>query len=65
MGPKPYKAIAAFLVTFLGTLWANLNGREDLATMGVVDWITVIVPTLLATAAVYGISNQPKSPPVA
>lgn len=65
MGPKPYKAIAAFLVTFLGTLWANLNGREDLESMSFVEWVTVIVPTIIATAAVYGISNKPDATPPA
>jgi uncharacterized membrane protein YjjB (DUF3815 family) len=55
---KPYKAIAAFVITFIGTLWANLNGRTDFNTMTFADWMTVVVPTILATAAVYGISNR-------
>lgn len=56
---KPYKAVVAFVVTLLGTLWANLQGREDLATMGLIEWLTVIVPTVLASAAVYSTSNPP------
>lgn len=54
---KPYKAIAALVVTFLGLLWANLEGKEQWDTLGFQDWVTIIVPTVLATAAVYGIRN--------
>lgn len=54
---KPYKAYAAFLVTLLGTLWAALEGKDDLSNMTLMEWLTIIVPTLLTTAAVYGIRN--------
>lgn len=54
---KPYKAVAAFLVTLLGTLWASLEGRDDWGNMTGQEWLTIIIPTLLATAAVYGIRN--------
>lgn len=54
---RPYKAIAALVVTFLGLLWANLEGKESWGTLGFQDWVTIVVPTVLATAAVYGIRN--------
>ncbi len=54
---KPYKAIAALVVTFIGLLWANLEGKEQWDTLGFQDWVTIVVPTVLATAAVYGIRN--------
>lgn len=54
---RPYKAYAAFVITFIGLLWANLEGRETWSTMGLQDWMTVVVPTLIATGAVYGIRN--------
>lgn len=52
---KPYKAIAGALITFLGLLWANVQGADNLKTVG--DWITILVPTILAFGAIYGIAN--------
>ena len=55
---RPYKAIATLVITFLGLLWANLEGKRDtLDNMTKWEWLTVIVPTIIATGAVYGISN--------
>ena len=54
---RPYKAIAAFVLTVLGLLWASLEGRDNLADMTVMEWLAIIVPTILTTGAVYGIRN--------
>lgn len=54
---RPWKAVAAFVVTVLGTLWAALEGREDLGDLTVMGWASIIIPTILATAAVYGVRN--------
>lgn len=54
---KPYKAIAAFVLTFLGTLYATVQGRTDLDTMGWRDWLIIVVASLVTTGAVYGITN--------
>lgn len=54
---RPYKAIAAFVITVLGLLWANLAGRDSLGDMTLMEWLTIIVPTILTTGAVYGVSN--------
>lgn len=54
---KPYKAIATLVITFLGLLWANLEGHDTWGSLGVQEWVTIVVPTVLATAAVYGIRN--------
>ena len=54
---KPYKSVAAFLVTLLGTLWASLEGRDTLSSMSLMEWLSIIVPTLLSTAAVYQVTN--------
>jgi hypothetical protein len=54
---RPYKAYGTLVVTFLGLLWANLEGRETWGSLGFQDWATIVVPTILATAAVYGIRN--------
>lgn len=57
---KPYKAVAAFVVTVLGLLWAALEGRDSLSNMTVMEWLSIIVPTVLTTAAVYGVRNPTK-----
>ena len=53
----PYKAAVAFLITLLGTLWAALEGKDNLANMTVMEWASVIIPVILATAGVYGVRN--------
>lgn len=54
---RPYKAVAAFVVTVLGLLWAALEGRDNLGNMTLMEWLSIIVPTILTTAAVYGVRN--------
>lgn len=56
---RPYKAYAAFVFTLLGLLWASLEGRDTLDTMTLMEWLSVIVPVVLTTGAVYGIGNPP------
>lgn len=54
---RPYKAVAAFFLTVLGLLWASLAGRDSLDNMALMEWLSIIVPTILTTGAVYGIRN--------
>lgn len=54
---RPYKAVAAFFLTVLGLLWAALAGRDTLDNMSMMEWLSIIVPTILTTGAVYGIPN--------
>jgi hypothetical protein len=54
---RPWKAYAGAFVTLLGLLWAALEGRDDLGNMTVMEWLSIIVPTILTFAAVYGIEN--------
>ena len=54
---KPYKAIAAFVVLVIASLWNQLQGIEDWSTLGVQDWLAIIIPVIVGTAAVYGIRN--------
>lgn len=56
---KPYKAAAAFALTFIGALIATIQGRTDLDTMNVVDWLIVIGSALVTAGTVYGITNPP------
>lgn len=54
---RPWKAVLGALVAFLGLVWANLEGRDNLANMTVMEWLTVFVPAILTFGAVYGVSN--------
>lgn len=58
---KPFKAIAGALVTFLALIWANVQGSASLSS--VMDWVTVIVPAIIAFGAVYGVPNPVASKP--
>lgn len=58
---QPYKAVAAFFLTFLGALLATIQGRPDLESMKVIDWFIVVGSALVTAGAVYGITNPPKS----
>jgi hypothetical protein len=58
MGPKPYKAIAAFVLTFLGLVVQALTdrGADAISTR---EWFIIVVGALVTTGVVYGVSNQP------
>lgn len=57
---KPYKAIAAFVLTFIGALVATVQGRTDLDTMRVLDWLIVVGAALVTAGSVYGVTNPAK-----
>jgi hypothetical protein len=57
---KPYKAIAGFVLTFLASLLATIQGRTDLDTMKLIDWVIVVGGALVVAGGVYGITNPPK-----
>jgi hypothetical protein len=60
---KPYKAVAAFVLTVLGLLWASLEGRDSLSNMTLMEWLAIIVPVILTTGTVYQVTNPPKDKP--
>jgi hypothetical protein len=57
---KPWKAVAAFALTFIGALIATVQGRTDLDTMRVLDWLIVVGSALVTAGTVYGVTNPPK-----
>lgn len=59
---QPYKALAAFVLTFLGALIASVQGRPTLDGMGAVDWLIVVGSALVTAGATYQITNPPKTP---
>lgn len=56
---KPWKAWIGSLFAFLGLLWASLEGRDTLSNMSVMEWLAIIVPTILTWGAIY-ITPNPK-----
>ena len=55
-----HKAVIAAIVGFLGSLLATLQGRTDLDTMSLTDWIIVVITAAVAGAATYAVPNRPK-----
>ena len=58
---QPYKAVAAFFLTFLGTLLASVQGRKEFSDLTTLEWLIVLGTALVTTGAVYGITNPPKA----
>lgn len=56
---KPYKAVAAFVLTFIGAFVATVQGKTDLDTMKLIDWCIVVGSALVTAGATYGITNPP------
>lgn len=59
MPTKPHKAAAAFVLTFLGTLLASIQGRKEFSDLTALEWLIVLGTALVTTGAVYGITNPP------
>lgn len=54
---KPYKAVVAFILAFVGSLLATVQGRTDLDTMKLIDWVIVIATALVTAGGVYQVTN--------
>lgn len=59
---KPYKAVAAFALAFIGALVATVQGRTDLSTMKLLDWLIVVGSAVVTAGAVYRVENPPTEP---
>lgn len=58
---QPYKAVAAFLITFIGGVLVSVQDKTAFSDLTVLQWLVVVGFALVNTAAVYGITNPPKS----
>lgn len=54
---RPYKAYAGMFVALLGLIWANLEGRDSLDNMTMMEWLSIIIPALLTFGTVYKVTN--------
>lgn len=57
---KPYKAIAAFLITFVGAVLVSIQDKTEFSDLRPLQWLVVLGFALVNTAAVYQITNPPK-----
>lgn len=57
---KPFKAYVGAAVAFLGLLWASLEGTDNLGNLSVMEWLAIIVPTILTWAGIYITPNPLK-----
>lgn len=55
----PTKAVAAFVLTFLGTLLASIQGHKNFGDLTPLEWLIVIGTALVTTGVVYGLTNKP------
>jgi preprotein translocase subunit SecY len=57
---KPYKAIIAFVLAFLGALATSLQGQKDrLGNMTAAEWLFVVVAALVVAGGTYLVPNPP------
>lgn len=55
------KAWVAAIIAGLTSFVATVQGRTDIDTMRVVDWLIVVVSALVAGLTVYSVPNKPSS----
>ncbi|MEQ7847703.1 hypothetical protein [Nocardioides kribbensis] len=59
MKTAPYKAVTAFVLTFLATLLASIQGRKEFSELSLLEWLIVVGSAVVTTAGVYSVSNPP------
>lgn len=55
-----HKAYIAAVIAALTTLVASIQGRPELDTLSVVDWLIIVVSAVLAGLTVYAVPNKAK-----
>lgn len=56
---KPYKAVAAFVVTFVSTLLVSIQDKTEFTDLSVLQWVVVVLSSLVSAAVVFGVTNPP------
>lgn len=56
---KPYKAVAAFVLTFLASLLALVQDKTEFTDLTPLQWLIAVVSALVTAATVYGVTNPP------
>jgi Trk-type K+ transport system membrane component len=56
---KPYKAVAAFLLTFLASLIALVQDATSFSDLTLLQWLIAVSSALVTSGVVYGVTNPP------
>lgn len=58
---KPFKAVAAFVLTFLGTLIASVQGKKEFTELTLLEWLIIVGSALVTSGTVWGVTNPAKT----
>lgn len=56
---KPYKAVIAFVLTFLSTLLAQIADKTSFSDLTPLQWLIVVVSSVVTSGGVYIVDNNP------
>lgn len=56
---KPYKSVAAFVLTFLASLLALVQDKTEFSDLTTLQWLVAVVSALVTAGVVYGVTNPP------
>lgn len=59
MTTKPYKAAAAFVLTFLSSLLALVQDKTEFSDLTGLQWLVAVVSAIVTAGVVYGVTNPP------
>lgn len=59
MHTKPYKAAAAFVLTFLSSLLALVQDKTEFSDLTSLQWLVAVVSAIVTAGVVYGVTNPP------
>lgn len=59
MTTKPYKSVAAFVLTFLASLLALVQDKTEFSDLTTLQWLVAVVSALVTAGVVYGVTNPP------
>jgi drug/metabolite transporter (DMT)-like permease len=59
---QPYKAIAGFLIAFVGALVTAIT-QENVDELGWQGWVAIVATALITAGGVYQVTNPPVSSP--
>jgi uncharacterized membrane protein len=58
MGPKPYKSLVAFVLTFCTALIATLQDKTEFSDLSALQWLVAVLSAVVTAGAVYMTDNS-------
>ncbi len=56
---KPYKAAAAFILTFIASFLALVQDKTEFDQLSTLQWLIALLSALVTAGVVYGVNNPP------